>query len=79
LPNKQAAAELGSSEKTIEAHRTRIMEKMNAKSVADLVRIADQALKWSMTKELQHTSFTAFIESKIEWRSKSPCPQLSEH
>jgi FixJ family two-component response regulator len=38
--NKQAAAELGASEKTIKVHRARIMQKMRADSLADLVRLA---------------------------------------
>jgi len=36
--NKQIASELGIAEKTIKVHRARAMEKMCAKSVADLVR-----------------------------------------
>jgi FixJ family two-component response regulator len=38
--NKVIASELGVSTKTIEAHRTHIMEKTKAESVADLVRMA---------------------------------------
>jgi RNA polymerase sigma factor (sigma-70 family) len=38
--NKQAAGELGVSEKTIKVHRARVMEKMQAESLADLVRMA---------------------------------------
>jgi RNA polymerase sigma factor (sigma-70 family) len=38
--NKQVAAELGISEITVKAHRGRMMRKMRADSVADLVRIA---------------------------------------
>lgn len=38
--NKQIAATLGTSEKTIKVHRGRIMEKMGAESLADLVRLA---------------------------------------
>ena len=38
--NKQVAAELGTSEKTIKVHRARVMEKMHAQSLADLVRMA---------------------------------------
>lgn len=40
-PNKQIAAELGSSERTVKAHRARVMEKMGARSIAELVHIAD--------------------------------------
>jgi FixJ family two-component response regulator len=42
LLNKQAAAELGISEVTLEIHRRRIMQKMSAASFADLVRMAGQ-------------------------------------
>jgi len=38
--NKQIAAELGLSPKTIEVHRAHVMEKMQAESLADLVRMA---------------------------------------
>jgi FixJ family two-component response regulator len=38
--NKQVAAELGISEITVKAHRGRLMRKMHADSVADLVRMA---------------------------------------
>jgi FixJ family two-component response regulator len=41
--NKQTAAELGTVEKTIKAHRARIMEKLNVTSVAELVRLAARA------------------------------------
>ena len=40
LLNKQAAAELGISEVTIQIHRGKIMQKMQAGSLAELVRIA---------------------------------------
>lgn len=42
LLNKQVAAELGISEKTIKVHRARVMEKMHAQSLADLVRLAER-------------------------------------
>jgi FixJ family two-component response regulator len=38
--NKQAGAELGISEITVKAHRGHMMRKMNARSLADLVRMA---------------------------------------
>ena len=38
--NKQIAAELGTSERTVKAHRARVMEKMSAQSVTDLARMA---------------------------------------
>lgn len=41
--NKQIAAELGVGEKTIKVHRARVMDKMRAGSLAELVRLADGA------------------------------------
>jgi len=41
--NKQIAAALGIGEKTVKVHRARVMEKMRAGSVAELVRLADDA------------------------------------
>ena len=42
LPNKQIAAELGTSETTVKVHRSQLMRKMAADSVADLVRMAEK-------------------------------------
>ncbi len=41
--NKQIAAELGATEKTIKVHRGRVMEKMQVQSVAELVRLMERA------------------------------------
>ena len=40
--NKQIGAELGIVEKTVKVHRARVMQKMKAKSLADLVRMAEK-------------------------------------
>ena len=42
-PNKQIAAELGCSERTVKAHRAQVMTKMGATSLADLVRLVRNA------------------------------------
>jgi FixJ family two-component response regulator len=47
--NKQIASELGASETTVKTHRGRVMEKMQAGSLAELVRMADK-LKLPSTK-----------------------------
>ncbi|MGF6572446.1 two component transcriptional regulator, LuxR family [Paraburkholderia fungorum] len=40
--NKQVASELGAAEKTIKIHRARVMEKMKARSIVELVRLAEK-------------------------------------
>ena len=42
LLNKQIAGELGTTDLTIKAHRGRVMRKMGAGSLADLVRMAEK-------------------------------------
>jgi FixJ family two-component response regulator len=41
--NKRIAAQLGTTEKTIKVHRGRVMQKLGAGSVVDLVHLAQQA------------------------------------
>jgi RNA polymerase sigma factor (sigma-70 family) len=41
-PNKQIAAELGLSEMTVKVHRGQVMRKMHARSLPELVRMADR-------------------------------------
>jgi len=43
--NKQIAAQLSIAERTVKAHRSQVMEKMQANSVADLVRQAEHLHK----------------------------------
>lgn len=42
MPNKQIAAKLAVGENTVKAHRSRVMQKMSASSLADLVRMAER-------------------------------------
>jgi len=42
LPNKQIAAVIGTSEATVKVHRSQLMRKMGADSVATLVRMAEK-------------------------------------
>ena len=41
LMNKQIAAELGVSEVTVKVHRGHVMKKMNARSLAELLKMAE--------------------------------------
>jgi FixJ family two-component response regulator len=45
LLNKQIAGELGTAERTVKAHRARVMEKMGAQSVADLALAAQRLIE----------------------------------
>jgi FixJ family two-component response regulator len=49
LVNKQIAAEMGVTESTVKLHRGRLMHKMKAESLADLIRTAE---RFGFTEEL---------------------------
>jgi len=51
LLNKQVAGELGIAESTVKAHRGQLMQKMNANSVADLVKITERLHHSAATPE----------------------------
>lgn len=42
LLNKQIAAEIGTTEATLKVHRSQLMRKMRAQSIADLMRMAER-------------------------------------
>ena len=50
LLNKQVAAELGTSEITVKVHPGQVMQKMQADSLVDLVRMYDKLRAWSARK-----------------------------
>ena len=62
LLNKQIGSELGISEITVKAHRGRVMQKMGANSVVDLVRMATRLRS-------EHT-----LAGSGQFRSPSPYP-----
>jgi FixJ family two-component response regulator len=72
LMNKQAAAFLGISETTLQIHRSQVLRKMQADSVAELVRMA-VALRILMWRESspadEDADFQVLTELRNEWSS----------
>ena len=54
LMNKQIAAELGLAEITVKIHRGHVMKKMGARSLADLIRMAETlGIRWTRPSGVQ--------------------------
>jgi FixJ family two-component response regulator len=53
-PNKQIAAEIGTSEATVKVHRSQLMRKMRADSLPELVRMAEKIDIESMERQRSH-------------------------
>ena len=69
LLNKQIAFELGTSVKTVKIHRARVMAKMRARSLADLVKFAaavDLGISSIFTPQLVGASQTSTSQSLNE-------------
>ena len=54
--NKQIAQELGATERTIKAHRHRVMEKMKVQTLAELVSVAERLGILANTSAADHGS-----------------------
>lgn len=61
--NKVMAIELGISEKTVEAHRARVMQKLGASSLADLVRLDVMVTR--------HDLFAAQLPAAEAWLART--------
>jgi FixJ family two-component response regulator len=69
LLNKQVAYKLGTTERTIKAYRRQVMEKLDAESLAHLVRIADQLgiepISKEQREEISGSRFVPIKEAKL--------------
>ena len=63
--NKQIAHQLGATERTIKAHRQRVMEKMKVQTLAELVSIAERL---GMLAHASNESELALIQFPIAGR-----------
>jgi FixJ family two-component response regulator len=74
LLNKQIAAELGTTEKTIKVHRARVMAKLEVGSVAELVRLAENASRADAMMEIGSAARSAadkLLETRRIFSSRS--------
>jgi len=73
--NKQIAAALGTAEKTVKVHRSRVMRKMRARSIAELVKLASLAGIHSGFPGGVSKEFPSGIPSGISVRSSLSQPR----
>jgi FixJ family two-component response regulator len=72
--NKQIAAELGISEKTIKVHRGRVMKKMQVTSFAELVRLTERA---SILEHLSQESFSSPSRQPVNGDRSTDAPHAA--
>jgi FixJ family two-component response regulator len=81
--NKQAAADLGITENTFQVHRGRVMRKMKADSLADLVRMSTrlESLCHSDSKNETTTtqSLKAILQGQVDASSRGSIPLTELH
>lgn len=70
--NKQVAGDLGTVEKTVKVHRSRMMIKMGIRTVAELVRLTESI-------GLQPRSFSTSLAPKANSTEQSSAAQISRH
>jgi FixJ family two-component response regulator len=66
--NKQVGADLGAAETTIKIHRARVMDKMEATSLADLVRMADKLGLQGQSTQIERDSAVTSQPPKLSPR-----------
>jgi FixJ family two-component response regulator len=79
--NKQAAAELGITENTFQVHRGRVMRKMKADSLADLVRMSTRLESLGYFLDENETAAQALAippnrPAQENWTNRSPSSQM---
>ena len=79
FPNKRIAGRLGASEKTVKVHRGRVMVKMRAESLAELVHMAHEA-GFAQTEHLGNVApaVAADLPGVLGPRSNAPLVGASE-